>query len=314
MAETLNVENFSPINLLEKSEVDTDAAAGQKVVAAKNIQGYVKDDFLIVGRRGSEQAEIKKVASVSSQNISVVADFDFAHKRFEDLIKLRGDKIVIYRAANVDGSIPADSDFASIATLTIEADQLFTTHEDSTGGEDFWYKSTYKNSVTSDETDKADAVAIRGGDFGHYATTSQIRTEAGFEDDSDLADSFIAERRDNAESVVKGTLASAGFTLPLATPVPGIVENVTKILAAAYILLSDYGVGADGTNKEGNAKLKIANDMLKQIQQRRVELLNIQGSAIDQTSQIRGWPDNSTKDADDDEAGGDVKFRMNKKF
>ena len=82
MAETINAENFSPINLLEKSEVDTDAAAGQKVVAAKNIQGYVKDDFLIVGRRGSEQAEIKKVASVSSQNISVVADFDFAHKRF----------------------------------------------------------------------------------------------------------------------------------------------------------------------------------------------------------------------------------------
>ena len=73
-------------------------------------------------------------------------------------------------------------------------------------------------------------------------------------------------------------------------------------------------MGADGTNKEGNAKLKIANDMLKQIQQRRVELLNIQGQAINQTSQIRGWPDDSTKDADDDEAGGDVKFRMNTKF
>ena len=251
MAELLRLDNFGPLNVVETTQLDADADAGQAVVTVKNSQGFATGDFFRIG--DGEQAEIKKVLSISGNNITADTNFSFKHLKYEKLIKLFGDQIRIFRASNIDGSIPADESFTELATISIEADQLFTDYLDATGGSDFWYKFVYRNSDNLNTTDLADSIAVRGGDFGHYVSVSEIRNEAGFTNNPDITDQMIADRREDAESEVKGALSVAGYNLPLTNPIPAVIKNATKLLAAGYLLLQDYGVTAEGSNKEGQA-------------------------------------------------------------
>ena len=315
MSELLNPTNFDEINITERTKVDSDAAAGQKAITVKNIQGIDTDEYIVVGRVGQEQSELQQEASVSGSVLTLLANLDFAHKKGEELVVLAGNQIKIYRAPNVDDTPPDDSAFASIKTLDIEADQLFTPYTDATGGSDFWYKKTYFNETTSVETDLANSVAQRGGDFGHYVTLVEIRKEAGFQNNFDIDDGKIDDRREDAESEVKGILHSTGYTLPLSDPIPKVVRNITRLLAAGYLLLEDYGVEADGTNKEGEKKLNLAEKMLEKIADKKIQLLNqYLETAASQSTSLGGWPDNTTKDADPEDSGGKRIFRITEKF
>lgn len=312
MAELISLSNFSSINLIETTELTADAAAAQAVVAAANVQGFVTNKYFIAGQLGTEQAELRQVSSVASQNITATAAFTFTHKKFESLTVLRGNKIRVYRSANVNGTAPT-SGYTLIGTADIEADQMVTLFTDATGGEGYWYKQTYYDSTAGTETDLTDAVAVRGGDFGNYVTIDEVRQEAGFMFNSAITDDLIALHRANAESQVKGTLKAAGYTLPLAS-VPDTIRNISKLLAAGYLLLQDYGVGYEGTNKDGQAKVDLANAQLKQIRNREIILVDIVESALGLAPSISGWPDDTTVDAADSDSGGDIMFRISKKF
>lgn len=319
MAELLRLTSFGPRNLLETSQLNADAAAGQAVITPKNVEGFGSadaDKYMIVGEPGSEQAEIREVSSLTATTITFSANLTFTHRRFEKVLKLFGNQIKVYRAPNVNGKPPADDAYTNIATVSIQPDQEFVEFNDPTGGSDFWYKQTYYNSASLGETDKADSVAVRGGDFGHFATLWEIRSEAGMQNNPELTDEIISDRRDDAESEVKGAITAAGYTLPFAAdiPTPPTVKNATKLLAAGYILLQDYGVLSEGSNKEGNAKVRLAREILKQIRDREVVLLDITEAQISAGNQIKGWPDDSTKDASAEDAGGKRIFRISDKF
>jgi hypothetical protein len=78
-----------------------------------------------------------------------------------------GGSIRIYRAANVDGSGPDDEDFALLTLRSIDADQQTTYYTDPVGSSDYWYKLTYYDATANAEAALADAVAVRGSDYGH---------------------------------------------------------------------------------------------------------------------------------------------------
>ena len=317
MAEILKLPSYREKNKVEISQVDADAVSGQAVVTIKNPQGILVNDFLVVGRPSSEQAELKKVLSISGKDITLVTNLEFSHSRFEEVTKLFGEKIKVQRAPNVDGSVPDDSAFASIVTLSIEADQLEVRHNDPTGGSGFWYKWTYFNSVNTKKTDLADIKAFRGGDAGHYVTLEQARKEAGFSGNLEVTDYDIREARNSAESEVKGALHVGGYNMPVSDnplDVPSILASATRILAASYLLLKSYGAGFEGTNEDGRAKREIAMDMLKSIKRGEVQVLDIKEESVGKTSGVGGWPDDKTKDASSEDAGGKRKFRITDKY
>ena len=303
MAEILNPTNFDPINIVEKTELNADANKAQAVISLENPQGYAVDDFVVVGILGEDGAEIGRVLSVSGDDITLTANLALDHQREEPVTKLRGERVRIYRAANVDGNIPADTAFTALTTLDIEPDQMQTEFSDSTGGSGFWYKKTYLNSVSLVETDLADSEASRGGDFGHYATLDEIRREAGLQYADGLDEGVVSDRRNDAESEVKGAI-SRRYGLPLAY-VPSVVVNATKLIAAGYLLLTAYGSGEEGTNKEGDAKLKIGRMLLDKIVDGDIALLDITDVQIAEIlAGLGGYPDD---DAPDDE---DPKFKI----
>lgn len=309
MAQILKPENFGPLNIQEKTKLAQDCAAAQAVAVVENAQGFATDNFFLVGR--GDQAEIKKIQSISGQNVTAVSNFSFKHNRFDEVLKLRGDQIVVYRAtAPATNLPPADNTYSVLTTLTIEADQEYTEHIDSGGSSGYWYKMTYKNSVSGQETDIGDSEPIRGGDFGHFCTIYEIREEAGFVGNDRIPDSMIADSRDDAEDEIKGRL-SKRYSMPL-TYVPPMVRNITKYLGAAYLLLKSYGIGEEGTNKEGQAKKKMAMEMLEGIEKGEVALLDQAGQPLAQiTTTLSGYPDDTAAEADPPEGR---KFKITQVF
>lgn len=296
MADLLVIENFPASNIAEQSYLTADAAAGQAVIAVENIDGYAVDDYVLVGVKGSETGQILKILSIASLQITFLTNLTSPHYRNEPIYKIKANQAKIYRASNVDGSIPADGSFASVTTLTRQGDQVNSSYNDSTGGSGYWYKSTDYNSTSLVESPLADAVAVRGGNYGYYTTADDVREEAGFSNNQYITDQIVYDKLIKAQSEVNASLVIGGYALPL-TAVPEIVANATMLLAAGYLLTKEYGPEHSGTNKEGTLKIAQARDLLKKIESGGAGLVDpITQTPVAQSGNIDGYPDASAED------------------
>lgn len=295
MAEVLRPTNFDAINVLEKTELSADAAAGQKVANVLSAQGIATDDFYIVGELVGELAELAQLDSKTGNALTAVANLTQSHKKGEAVTKIFGNKIKLYRAANVDGSVPADGSFSEIITLDIDVDQNYTEYTDSSGGAGYWYKKTYYNSENLSETDLADAVAVRGGNYGYYVTWEEVRGEAGLGGNKWIEASVYQDKLKKAQSEVNTSIRVGGYTLPL-TVVPEVIKHATVLLAAGYVLTRDYGPENAGTSKDGERKIKQAREILKGIEDGSQPLTDDNTGADlanDTPGRVAGYPDDT---------------------
>lgn len=295
MPQTLRPTNFDSINLVESAELSADVASGQKVANVLSALGINDDDFYIIGAPGAELSELAQLDSKSGNALTALANYVNTHKRGDLVTTLFGEKIKLYRAINVDDSVPDDSDFSLIATLDIEVDQQYTEYTDSTGGENYWYKKTYYNSTNTSESSLADSLAIRGGNYGNYATAEDVREEAGFSHNPWIPASVYQDKLIAAQGEVNASLKIGGYTLPLTT-IPAIVKNATVLIAAGYVLLKEYGAENSGTNKEGNQKLTEGRKLLLKIEQHNEILVDDGGNVATHASRINGYPDETAED------------------
>lgn len=297
MAEILRPTNFDAINIAEKTELSADVAAGQKVANVLNSQGIVADDFFIIGELVSELSELAQLDAKSGNELTAVVNYALAHKKGEAVTKLFGNQIKIYRAANVDGSIPTDGNFSELATIEIEADQTYTEYADTTGGSGYWYKKTYYNSASTSETDLADSPAIRGGNYGLYADWEAVRSEAGMTNNRWIEANVYQDKLIKAQSEVNTSLRVGGYTLPLET-IPEIVKHAVILLAAGYVLTREYGPENAGTTKDGERKIKQAKEILKSIESGEQKLTDDNSGENlrnDTPGRVAGYPDNTAE-------------------
>lgn len=295
MAEVLRPTNYDAINIIEKTELSAAVAAAQKVANVLSANGIIDDDFYVIGNLAGELAELAQLDSKTGNALTAVANYAQAHKSGEQLTKLFGDKIRIYRAANVDGTAPVDANFSLLATFDIDVDQAYTEYTDATGGSGYWYKKTYYNSVSQSETNIADSLAVRGGNVGAYATWEEVREEAGLTDNRFIPEGVYQDKLTMAQGEVNASLKIGGYTLPLTT-VPTMVKNATLLIAAGYVLLKDYGPETTGTNKEGNQKLTAGHNLLMKIEKGGLVLVDEQGANISRSDSINGYPDDTAAD------------------
>lgn len=301
--ETLTLPNFLDNNILEDLELSADAAAAQAVINLINSQNLSDTDYVVVNP-GEETGEMRKVntSGVSGNAVTFTANLLLQHRNHERAIKLFGNKIKVYRAPNVDGTPPANSAFTALGSaVVIDPDQPYSYFTDSAGGKDYWYKFTYLNDVTSAETELDLAEPIRGGGYGHLVTLADIRSEAGLNDSKRLADTQVAQRRDEAEAEVKGRIAAAGYAMPLQTTTgaiftPALVTGLARLLAAGLILGQNYGITKPGSSKDGKGKADQARGTLLSIQKNQVLLLDSNDQVMAKTDLVNGWPDDTTKD------------------
>ena len=117
-----------------------------------------------------------------------------------------------------------------------------------------------------------------------YATNTQVRDEAGFTYNTDITDSQIEAARVRAFSLINSKIG-ARYSLPISdnscyatSPAKDMLANIELLLAAGYLLITEYGNEAVGTDKEGSKKVSIAEGMINDIVAGMLLLLCADGS------------------------------------
>lgn len=279
------------IVLGERTSFSADEEAGQTVLSVDNPQGYSAAGYLILGKPGSETAEVRKIASTSTNSITVTVATTFKHYSAEAITALRYDQRKFYRSTSETGTYSHLS--AEGSPVNIEVDKPEGTRfEDSSGTSTSWYKSTYFNSTTSEETDLADAVAVKAGDAESYTSIFKIRQEAGFEDNDYISSELINRYREESQMQVDGSIAIA-YSLPLAS-IPKIITHITTLLAAGLLLSKEYGTEADvEVSKTGQRKIERAEALLQRIVNGELLLVDSSGSELSKKSTYKVSGSNS---------------------
>lgn len=284
MSTTLILESFSDINIRERSLLTSGASVGDTELVLESTQGFNDGDVVYIGQLSREGCEKAVIASVDSgTSVTLTAGLELAHARFEAVSSVVGNRIRIYRADNVDGSVQPIASFTVLVDREIDPDQQTTYYNDPVGTSDHWYRYTYYNPTTQDETPLEESPVTRGDDFRHYASLSEIRKEAGFSNAINLSDIVIDQQRRAAESEINTALSSRYLT-PF-NPVPEIIHTLTIQLAAGLLLQNAYR----GTDR-GKDKLKAARDLIHALQVGDQTITDETGNAITNGEGIASWP------------------------
>lgn len=322
MSQTIKIRNFPSLNVIETTELVSDVAVGAGTFTVSNAQGFSADDYFVVGQLGYDTSEQFVVGSIASMVITATSNATIAHDRFLPVTKLFGNKIKVYRAANTDGTAPDDSSFSELTELQIEFDQKETSYTDADGSSNYWYKSTYYNSTSLEETSLADSKAVRGGGYGNYASIESVRTQAGLASNKNITDAQIDEKRQAAQALVNSTLTGK-YTVPFSAPINPLIAEITRVLAAGYVLMQVLGNSSTRFYQEGKEMVEsITNDgktgILDKLNAGTLSLLGETGSSEELTSGsaigFKAWPNSSTATASAENGGGKRMFRVTDRY
>lgn len=314
MSVTLKIDNYPQLNIKEMSGLAADVNPGATSITLQNNDRITDDDFLLVGRRGAESSELRVVQSASGATIVVVDALTLHHDMFEDVSALFGNKIKIYRAPNVNGTVPADSSFSSYGSpVDIDTDQMSTTYTDDAGSADYWYKYTYYNSTSTEETDLNQTLAVRGGGVGEYETIDIIRSAAGFENNRNVTDHYIDGFRRSAQDQINGKLTGV-YIVPFISPINSFISQITKSLAAGHIKLDQFGQN----NEEGKAMIDWAEEQLEKIRSSAIVLTDEAGNILPKpngsSTGVDGARMGFSGSPNDSEDGGGFKFTSDMRY
>jgi hypothetical protein len=317
MSQQLSIENYGPLNIGEATALTADIAAGVDALPLENNDGYTAGDYVLIGSYGGEKSEMKIVLSVNGNNgLTTTESTVQEHDQYEMVTKLYGTQIRIYRAPNSNGLAPTDDSFEYLAPVNIDFDDIESVYVDPDGSSEYWYKFTYYNPTTSNETSLADSVAVRGGDYGNYCSVDEIRNQAGLQGNRWISNASIDEQRQAAQALINSVLTGK-YVVPFTPPVNALIAKCTKLLAAGYLLTKNYGpINTLDTNDGTRMVEEVTNPrhtgLLDRIAAR--ELVLTDATGVSQTTPSGGgvsaWPTAATKDAPREEGGAPRMFRM----
>ena len=291
----------------EVTQLTADATAGSSVVlSVKNNQGFAIDELIIIKRAGKEKCEKEKITVAPDNDKITVETLKFNHIEDEEIRKVPYDQVKLYYCATEEGTYLEVS-----AWQDINYDDLVTYIDHDDGTSVTWYKAEFRHSISGRESGESDSFQVTAD--VHYCTINDILEEAGFLSNKYIEPDRIYRTRASAEAEVKGSISSV-YTLPLDKTCE-LTKIITKLLAAGWLMWQEYGEEASGTDKDGIAKVKEARSMLKAIRSKSLPLLDASDTEpTKKGSSLSGWPDDTTKDADDDDSGGAIHFRISQKF
>ena len=270
---------------------EVSAGAAPTITVADNT-GFVDDDIVMVGRRGQEGAELTTATATPAAGTSLaLAALTKAHKIGTPVVRMRYDKRRFYGCTTESGSYTELTAYGSPAPIVVDDPQGTVIEYDGNEGYE-WFKATYLNTVTNEETDIDDATAVSGTSTGRYATLLAIRRKAKIEDNPYIDDDRLEGARQYAESTINSSVLSQ-YSLPLAS-VPGIITETCRLLAAGSILWEEYG--KDG---EGKSMLDKAEATLKDIREGKLKLIDSDGAEMAQPERESPsfYPNDTSRDS-----------------
>lgn len=277
----------------ERTLVAGDIAAGSStVITVENSAGLLVNDYIVIGVEGSERAEICKISAVGSATSITVITTLLTHKVGEPIVKYRYNKRKFYGSLTEDGSYSELVSSGSPKTILVTDPQ--GTFFEYTGNEGYTYfKSTYYNETTGDETSVAEATGTLADESKRYCSIAEIKQQANMTNNPFITDDRFEEKRKQAENEVNSYLYNR-YVIPLQNAdgefeVPFIVQNCTKLLAAGYVDYEQFGGDGDGVKWLGEARA-----ILKAVQKGTQRLIGLDGNEFSLktlTTGIQSYPD-----------------------
>lgn len=290
---------------IQRSTLAADVAAGSNMtLTLENNNGFADEAFVVIGEPGNESAELQQVNAAVVEGTDIqVATLVRAHKKGEPVLVYRYNQRKFYGSETVDGTYVELTGDGSPKGINV--DNPLGTLLEYTGSTYTYFKATYYNSTTTDETSLVDANATAGDTSTRYTTLYRIRQKAGVVGNPFISDALIEEYREEAEDEINGYL-SQRYGIPL-TYTPKIIRNICTKLAAGYLHDSEFAT--EGT---GETWLKEAREYLMNIQKGKVELLTDTGAVVSEraANSVEGFP-NSTIDSNSREK---PKFTIDQRF
>lgn len=321
MSQPLRATNFGRSNTREIGKLNADASPGATSLTVDNSQGFSVGDYIYLGIPGAETGEAVTVTDAPDSNTTIpVSAVKLNHSRFDPIHSLFGNKVRFYRAANVNGTAPADELFSLLWEAEIDYDQQETSYTDANGSSDYWYKFTYYNETAAQETNLSSATAVRGGGYGNYCTLEAIRKRAGFQNNRYISYADIDAKRQAAQSVIDATLAGK-YVIPFTAPVPTLITECTILLAAGSLLVDNYGPMSTSSTNEGKDMIetvmnKDKTGYLDRLDSNDLELTDAQGvpqvTAVG--SGVSGHPNSTTTHLPAEQGGSMRLFRINTRY
>jgi phage gp36-like protein len=266
------------------------ASAGSTVVIpVDSSQGVAVADFVVVGFEGNELAEMCAVTAVANTTVTV-ATLKFNHTEGEPFVVYRFNQRKFYGATSAAGTFTELTADGSPKDISVDDPQ--GTYLEYSGSSYTYFKATYYNSVTSDETDVDEADSVAGDESLRYTSIYAIRKHSGLAGNPRYSDMRIEMKRKQAENEINSTLA-AKYVLPLAE-VPAILNQICELLAAGYIDYEEFG--KDG---EGAGWLASGRAQLKAIQKGTQILIGADGTELTRNAKVGvldGYPNDEDTD------------------
>lgn len=294
----------------DRTRISADVNSGSSVaISVANPNLYATNDYVVVGYEGSEQAELCQVSSVGASSITV-ATLVRNHLADEPIVKFRYNKRKFYGATSATGSYTELTSSGSPVTIQVSDPQGAILEY--TGADGYTYfKATYYNSTSLEESSIDDATAVLADETLRYCSIYAIKKQAGLLNNPYILDGDIEIYRKRAENEVNSYIFSR-YSLPLTnssgdTEVPFLIENCTTLLAAGYLDYKEFGRDGEGVKWLGEARA-----LLKQIRDGGQALLgtdNAQMTEIDVLSGVQSYPDQV-----DNDNGPKQQFTMNQQF
>lgn len=281
---------------LERTAISADVSAGSSVtITVDNTDGISANDYVAIGIEGSELCELQQVSSVPSNTSIIVSTLKFNHKKNEPVTKYRYNQRKFYGSETEGGTYAEITGDGS--PVNIQVDDPQGTILEYTSDTYLYFKATYYNATTGDETDTADSEEVAGDQSGRYSSLYGIRKHAGLVGNPFYSDQRIEKKRQQAESEINSYLQKR-YTLPL-SEVPGIVTYICELLGAGYIDYEEFG-----KEGEGLSWLKEARSMLEKIAGGKMVLTTLSGAEMTLQSnnigRLQGYPDETISSADSD--------------
>lgn len=288
----------------ERTSLNADATAGSSVaLTVENGEGFATNGYIVVGLEGSEKAELCRITGVSGNTVTV-ATLLFSHKDGEPIVRYRYNQRKFYGSLTATGSYSQLTSDGSPVTIGVD-DPQGTLLEYTAADGYLYFKSTYYNSTTAEESNIVDATAVLADETVRYASIYGIRVQAGLTQNPYINDGRIERKRQQAENEINSVLFRL-YTLPL-DEIPPLITRICELLAAGYIDFEEYGPDGQGVKWLGEAR-----GILNSIRDGKQNLIGTDGDELPRKTLTQGV--NSYPASVDDTNGPAQYFKMGQRF
>lgn len=276
------------------SRLDADVVAGTNVaLTLENNEGMQDTSYIVIGHEGSELAELEQInAAVTAGTQVRVATLKFNHRKGEPVTIYRYNQRKFYGATAAGGSYSELTSYGSPKDISVDNPQGTVIEYNGIEGYTY-FKATYYNSTTTEETDSGDATETAGDESTRYTTLWDIRKHAGLAGNGKYSDLRLETKRKQAENEIDSVIFSL-YVLPL-TEVPALLSQICELLAAGYIDYEEFGKDGEGVKWLGEARA-----LLTQIAQNKRRLIGADGTELTSNAKVGvldGYPNASGTDA-----------------